>query len=67
VAFRVICGGNLPDHTTIARFRGEFAGAAAAFFAEVLGLCAALGMGKLGGRAGWHQDRRVGVEVGEPD
>ena len=48
VAFRVICGGNLPDHTTIARFRGEFAGAAAAFFAEVLGLCAQLGMGRLG-------------------
>jgi transposase len=48
VAFRVICGGNLPDHTTIARFRGEFASAAAAFFAEVLGLCARLGMGKLG-------------------
>jgi transposase len=48
VAFRVICGGNLPDHTTIARFRGEFAGAAAVFFAEVLGLCARLGMGRLG-------------------
>jgi transposase len=48
VAFRVICGGNLPDHTTIARFRAEFADAAAAFFAEVLGLCARLGMGKLG-------------------
>jgi hypothetical protein len=44
----VICGGNLPDHSTIARFRAEFAGPAAAFFAEVLGLCAALGMGKLG-------------------
>jgi transposase len=48
VAFRVICGGNLPDHCTVARFRGEFAGAAAAFFAEVLGLCARLGMGRLG-------------------
>ena len=48
VAFRVICGGNLPDHTTIARFRGEFASAAAVFFAEVLGLCARLGMGRLG-------------------
>ena len=48
VAFRVICGGNLPDHTTIARFRADFAGPVAAFFAEVLGLCAQLGMGKLG-------------------
>jgi transposase len=48
VAFRVICGGNLPDHVTIARFRGAFAAAAAAFFAEVLVLCARLGMGRLG-------------------
>jgi transposase len=48
VAFRVICGGNLPDHTTIARFRAEFAGAVTSFFAEVLGLCAQLGMGRLG-------------------
>src|SRR5215475_10103664 len=48
VAFRLICAGNLPDHTTIARFRGGFAGAVAGFFAEVLGLCAQLGMGRLG-------------------
>ena len=48
VAFRVICGGNLPDHTTIARFRSDFGDAVAAFFAEVLALCARLGMGKLG-------------------
>jgi transposase len=48
VAFRLICAGNLPDHTTIARFRGGFAGAVAVFFAEVLGLCARLGMGRLG-------------------
>ena len=48
VAFRVICGGNLPDHATVARFRCEFPDAVAAFFAEVLGLCARLGMGRLG-------------------
>jgi transposase len=48
VAFRVICGGNLPDHSTIARFRQEFGGAAAEFFAQVLILCARLGMGRLG-------------------
>ena len=48
VAFRVICAGNLPDHVTFARFRGDFAEAVAAFFAEVLVLCARLGMGKLG-------------------
>src|SRR5215470_9394720 len=48
VAFRVICGGNLPDHVTIARFRADFPDAVAAFFAGVLALCAQLGMGRLG-------------------
>jgi transposase len=48
VAFRVICGGNLPDHVTFARFRGDFPGAVAALFEQVLVLCARLGMGKLG-------------------
>jgi len=48
VAFRVICAGNLPDHCTIARFRQEFAGAVGGFFAQVLVLCARLGMGRLG-------------------
>src|SRR5712664_1214976 len=48
VAFRVICGGNLPDHSTIARFRADFADAVTVLFGEVLILCARLGMGKLG-------------------
>ena len=48
VAFRVICAGNLPDHCTFARFRGDFPAAAGAFFTEVLVLCARLGMGRLG-------------------
>ena len=48
VAFRVICGGNLPDHVTIARFRKDFPGAAGEFFGQVLVLCARLGMGRLG-------------------
>jgi transposase len=48
VAFRLICAGNLPDHATIARFRGDFPAAAGEFFAEVLIVCARLGMGKLG-------------------
>lgn len=48
VAFRVICAGNLPGHVTVARFRQQFADAAAALFAEVLVLCARLGMGKAG-------------------
>jgi hypothetical protein len=48
VAFRVICGGNLPDHSTFARFRGDFPGLVEEFFAQVLILCARLGMGRLG-------------------
>jgi transposase len=48
VAFRVICAGNAPDHVTFARFRGDFPEAVAAFFTEVLVLCARLGMGRLG-------------------
>jgi transposase len=48
VAFRVICGGNLPDHVTFARFRGDFPGAVGEFFTQVLILCARLGMGRLG-------------------
>jgi transposase len=48
VAFRVICAGNLPDHVTFARFRADFPAAVGDFFAEVLKLCARLGMGKLG-------------------
>ena len=48
VAFRLICGGNLPDHSTVARFRRDFGEAAGEFFAQVLIVCARLGMGKLG-------------------
>jgi transposase len=48
VAFRVICAGNLPDHSTIARFRKDFGEAVPGFFAEVLILCGRLGMGRLG-------------------
>src|SRR5215472_10014249 len=48
VAFRVICGGNWPDHVTFARFRKDFPGLAGEFFGQVLILCARLGMGKLG-------------------
>jgi transposase len=48
VAFRVICAGDAPDHVTVARFRQQFAETAAGLFAEVLVLCARLGMGKVG-------------------
>jgi transposase len=48
VAFRVICGGNTPRHVTISEFRKAFPGLIEEFFAQVLMLCARLGMGKLG-------------------
>jgi transposase len=48
VAFRVICGGNTPRHVTVSQFRRAFPEAVGEFFAEVLALCARLGMGKLG-------------------
>jgi transposase len=48
VAFRVICAGHGPDHVTVARFRQQFAETAAVFFAQVLVLCARLGMGQVG-------------------
>src|SRR6185437_8927771 len=48
-AFMAVCGaGQAPDHVTVARFRAGFAAAAGPFFAQVLGLCAELGMGRLG-------------------
>src|ERR1700733_15111802 len=48
VAFRVICAGRAPDHVTVARFRQQFAETAAGLFAQVLVLCARLGMGQVG-------------------
>lgn len=47
IAFRIICGGNLPDHVAVARFRAEFHEAVKDLFTEVLVLCARLGMGSL--------------------
>jgi transposase len=48
VAFKVICGDDVPDHVTVARFRAAFPQLAAQLFTQVLMLCARLGMGKLG-------------------
>jgi transposase len=48
VAFRVVCAGHVPDHVTVARFRQQFAETAAGLFAQVLVLCARLGMGQVG-------------------
>jgi len=48
VAFRVLCGQDAPDHSTIARFRAEHHEGFADLFAQVLRLCAAEGMVKVG-------------------
>lgn len=48
VAFRVICAQDAPDHSTIARFRSEQQDAFADVFAQVVRLCAAAGMVKVG-------------------
>lgn len=48
VAFRVIGGGNHPDHSRIARFRRDHLEAVRGLFVQVLSLCRAAGMVKLG-------------------
>ena len=48
VAFRVICANHVPDHTTIARFRQNHEASLAACFTEVLRLCGAAGLLRVG-------------------
>lgn len=48
VAFRVICGNEVPDHTTVARFRATHEESFAAVFTQVLVLCAQAGLGRFG-------------------
>jgi len=48
VAFRVCCGQDTPDHSTIARFRAEHHDGFADLFAQVLRLCSAAGMVRVG-------------------
>ena len=48
VASRVICANQVPDHTTIARFRQRHEIALAGLFGEVLGLCAEAGLVEVG-------------------
>ena len=48
VAFRIICAGDVPDHVTISRFRADCAPVVQELFAQVLVLCARVGMGRLG-------------------
>lgn len=48
VGFRVICAQDVPDHTTIARFRAVHEEAFADLFTQVLVMCARAGMGRVG-------------------
>ena len=48
IAYRVICANQVPDHATIARFRAEHEAALAHLFTDVLRLCAAAGLVRLG-------------------
>jgi len=48
VAFRVICAGDVPDHTVISRFRQTHADSFVELFAQVLRLCRAAGLAQLG-------------------
>jgi transposase len=48
VAYRVICAGRAPDHSTIARFRQEHARGARRLFADVLEICAQAGLAQVG-------------------
>jgi transposase len=48
VAFRVLCAQDVPDHTTIARFRVDHQDVFADLFAQVLQVAAAAGMARFG-------------------
>jgi len=48
VAFRVLAGGNHPDHTRISEFRRQHQGALKGLFLQVLLLCSKAGLVKLG-------------------
>jgi len=48
IAYRVIAANQVPDHTTIARFRQRHEDAIAGLFSDVLRLCADAGLGGVG-------------------
>ena len=48
VAFRIACAQDVPDHSTIARFRAAHETALGDLFTQVLMLCARAGMGRVG-------------------
>lgn len=47
IAFRIACAQDVPDHVTIARFRGEHERALSELFEQVLLVCARAGMGRV--------------------
>ncbi len=48
VAYRIICANRAPDHSTIARFRQDHQEQAVQLFTDVLVLCGAAGLAKVG-------------------
>jgi transposase len=48
VAYRLLVAGQIPDHTTIARFRAQHEAAIGELFVQVLRVCLQAGMGRLG-------------------
>lgn len=48
ISFRVICANDVPDHTTIARFRQRHEAVASELFVQVLALCGRAGLVSLG-------------------
>lgn len=48
IAYRVIAANEVPDHTTVARFRQRHEAALAGLFGDVLGLCAEAGLVNVG-------------------
>jgi transposase len=48
VAYRVVTGNLVPDHTTVSRFRARFAGQLAGLFTQILAMCAEAGLAKVG-------------------
>ena len=48
VAFRIVCAQDVPDHSTIARFRAQHQTGLGELFTQVLLLCARAGMGRVG-------------------
>ncbi len=48
VAYRIVCGNDAPDHVTISRFFKAVCPHVQDLYAQVLGLCGELGMGRIG-------------------